>query len=38
MADIRTHKVSPPSHWCPHCGAPLSVSVDDDYQAPGSAA
>lgn len=34
----RARPVSPPSHWCPRCGAPVSAALDHDDEAPDTAA
>jgi len=34
MTQIRLHQASPPSHWCPACGAPVTVVVEYDHDAP----
>jgi hypothetical protein len=38
MAEIRTRRASPPSHWCPHCGAPVTAAVEHADEAPNTAA
>jgi predicted RNA-binding Zn-ribbon protein involved in translation (DUF1610 family) len=37
MEDIRKRRASPPSHWCPHCGEPVSAAVVHDLAMPDAA-